>query len=434
MCRRGTRSTCDNKAQTEKRGIVMDFSDSAEQAEYRAAARAWLAEHAPRHEIGTISGMAAGVASEDDLKRGREWQALKAEAGWAGIHWPTEYGGQGLSQFHAILFNSEEARYELPIGFFSIGLRFCAPTLMAYASEGQKERYLPRLLRGEEIWCQLFSEPGAGSDLAGLRTRAVPDGDEWVVNGQKIWTTYAHLSDFGILVTRHDVTLPKHKGLTFFFVDMRSAGVEARPIKQISGSSSFNEVFFTDVRIPDSQRLGGVGEGWQVAITTLMHERLGASSADQPPDFHHAFELARGVRLESGPALADSAIRQRLADWYVASRGLELIHWRTLTALSHGGQPGPEASIRKLVAANKQAAIASFALDLQELGGVLADGDLSPQEALFQRCYLQCPGSRLAGGSDEVLRNILAERVLGLPGDIRVDRDRPFKEIPTGHN
>ncbi|MEE2776704.1 MAG: acyl-CoA dehydrogenase family protein [Acidobacteriota bacterium] len=406
----------------------MDFNDTPEQAEFRAEARAWLAANAPRFENSRSRGI-SGAASADDVARAKEWQALKAEAGWAGLHWPEAYGGRSLSRLHVVIYGQEESRYAVPSAFFVIGLNFCGPTMMEYATEEDKRRYLPKLLSGEEIWCQLFSEPVAGSDLAGLRTRADRDGDDWVINGQKIWNTYAHLADYGIMVTRHDPTLPKHKGLTYFFLDMHSAGVEPRPIKQIAGTSNFNEVFFTNVRIPDNQRLGEIGEGWSVALTTLMNERLGAASAALPPDVAHVLDLSRRVEIDGEPALQNAAVRQRLADWYIESKGLELVGARMVTALAQGATPGPEASIRKVVTASKTQSIASFGIDLQEMAGVLLDD--APDDALFQDAFLQSPGSRIAGGSDEILRNIIAERVLQLPGDIRVDRDVAFKDIPV---
>jgi acyl-CoA dehydrogenase len=409
----------------------MDFNDTPEQAAFREEARSWLAAKAPAYVNPRIAGI-AGTMNDEDLAQAKAWQALKAAEGWAGLHWPVEYGGRGLSRLHVVIYGQEEAQYAVPSGVFGIGLNFCAPTLMAFAEEDQKQRYLPKLLSGEEIWCQLFSEPAAGSDLAGLRTRAERDGDDWVVNGQKIWNTYAHIADYGILVTRHDPTLPKHKGLTYFFLDMHSAGVEARPIKQVAGTSNFNEVFFTNVRIPDAQRMGEVGEGWSVALTTLLNERMGAGSASMPPDFRHALDLARSTDTERGPAIDDPAVRQQLAEWYVESRGLELVGQRMLTAISRGQQPGPEASIRKLVAASKTQSIANFGIDLQEMGGILSDEASTAANALYQEAFLHSPGARIAGGSDEILRNILAERVLQLPGDIRVDRDVAFKDIPGG--
>ncbi len=307
----------------------------------------------------------------------------------------------------------------------------CIPTMMAYAKPTQLERHVRPALRGEEVWCQLFSEPAAGSDLAGLRTRAERDGRDWVINGQKIWTSGAHFSDFGIIVTRSDPAARKHDGLTFFFFDMKSPGVEVRRIKQISGTSNFNEVFFTDVRIPDDQRLGEVGAGWKVSLTTLMNERLAVGDAPGP-DFDDIFALAKRLELDDGPAVKNAAVRERLADWYVKQQGLKYTKFRTITALSRGQTPGPEASITKVVSANKLQEIASYGLDLMGMAGGVMDTDIAPLNAWFQEALLYSPGSRIAGGSDEILRNIIAERVLGLPPDIRVDKDLPFNELPKG--
>ena len=286
------------------------------------------------------------------------------------------------------------------------------------------------LARGEEVWCQLFSEPGAGSDLAGLRTRAVRDGDDWVVNGQKVWNSGAHFSDLGILITRTDASLPKHKGLTFFVVDMKTPGIDPRPIRQVPGTAEFNEVFLQNVRVPDSNRLGAVGSGWQVAITTLMGERFGTFVL--APDFPDIFALARQLEIDGEPAIAKADVRARLADWYVETEGVRLTHFRALTALSHGGQPGPEASIAKVVSAGKRQEISSFGADLQEMAGILVGGQEADPRGLFLEGFLASPGMRIAAGTDEILRNLIAERVLGLPGDVRVDRDRPFSEIPSG--
>jgi len=319
----------------------------------------------------------------------------------------------------------------VPRGVFEIGLGMCIPVLMVYGGAEHLERHVRPAMRGEEIWCQLFSEPSAGSDLAGLRTRAVRDGDDWVVNGQKIWTSGAHFSNYGILVTRTDPDVPKHAGLTFFFVDMKSPGIEVRRIKQISGGSNFNEVFFTDVRVPDGQRLGKVGDGWKVSITTLMTERLAVGDAPGP-DFNDIFALARTLELDEGPAVRNAAVREKLADWYVKTQGLKYTKFRTMTALSRGGTPGPEASITKLVSASKLQDIASYGIDLLGMAGAVMDPEVAPMQAWFQEALLYAPGLRIAGGSDEILRNIIAERVLGLPADIRVDKEVPFSQLKTG--
>ena len=403
----------------------MDFSDTQEEATFRAEVIAFLESHAKRKSGRVIETEAADAAY---LQKARDWQATKAKAGFAGITWPRRWGGRGGTPIQQVIYGQEETKFEVPRGVFEIGLGMCIPTLMAYAAKETAERYVGPALRGEEIWCQLFSEPAAGSDVAGLRTRAVRDGDDWVVNGQKIWTSGAHFSDYGLLLTRSDPAVPKHKGLSMFFLNMKAPGVEVRRIKQISGTSNFNEVFFTDVRIPDSQRLGDVGDGWKVALTTLMHERLAVGTLGGP-DFQDLLELARIVETDGKPALQNAAVRERLADWYIESKGLEYTKFRTITALSRGQMPGPESSIYKVVSATKLQEIANFALNLMDSGGLVNDPATAPMRAMFQQALLYSPGGRIAGGTDEILRNIIAERVLGLPGDIRVDRDKPFNEV-----
>ncbi len=411
----------------------MDFDDTREEAAFRAEVRQWLAANAELKSgaFETWQSRYPGRDGYEGLERAKAFQSKKALAGFAALHWPEEWGGRALPPVYQVIYSQEEARYLVPRGYFEIGLGMCMPTLFAFATDAQKRRFAPAALRGDEVWCQLFSEPGAGSDLAGLRTRAQIQGDQWVINGQKIWTSGAHWSDWAIVVARSDPKAAKHKGLTFFFLSMKSPGIETRRIKQISGASHFNEVYFTDVRIPDSQRLGAVGAGWGVAITTLMNERL--SSGDlRGPDFEEVFGLARGVSLEDGPALANASVRERLADIYVKTQGVRLTRFRTMTALSRGETPGPENSIGKLVNAPKAQDIASFAMDLLDMGGVVMDKDTAPLRAAFQESLLTSPGGRIAAGTDEILRNIIAERVLGLPQDVRVDRDLPFDQVPTG--
>src|SRR5919106_5727759 len=297
----------------------MDFTDTPEEAGFRNEARAFLEGHA-EPKRGAFETWQGRYPDREGLERAQDFQRKRADAGLAGLHWPKEWGGRGLSPIYQVIYAQEEARYLVPRGYFEIGLGMCMPTLFSYGTEEQRRRYAPPALRGDEVWCQLFSEPGAGSDLAGLRTRAVRDGDEWVINGQKIWTSGGHWADMAILVTRSDPKAPKHKGLTFFFLSMKTPGIEPRRIKQISGASHFNEVYLTDVRIPDSQRLGGVGAGWGVAITTLMNERL-SSGEYRGPDFEELFALARGLKLEDGPAVKNAAVRERLAGFYLKTQG-----------------------------------------------------------------------------------------------------------------
>ena len=410
----------------------MDFTDTAEESEYRAKARSFLKENAEPKSSGKRN-LASGWNKDEALGAARAWQARKAAGGFAGITMPTEYGGQGLSPILQVIYNQEEANYIAPRGVYEIGLGMCIPTMLAYATESQKQRYAPPALRGEEIWCQLFSESAGGSDLAGLRTRAERDGDDWVITGQKIWTSGAQFSDYAILVTRSDFDVPKHKGLTFFFLSMTSPGIEVRPIKQMSGAANFNEVYFTDVRVPDSQRLGAVGDGWKVSLTTLMNERFAVGVAP-PPDFDEIFDLVRDTELEDGPALDNAMVRDRLADWYVRQQGLKNAHFRTMTALSRGETPGPESSINKVVSAYKYQEVSFFGMEMQEMLGIITDPDIVAMDGLFQTGALSSPGYRIAGGTDEILRNIIAERILGLPQDIRVDKDVAFRDLPTGRD
>ena len=405
----------------------MDFNDTPEEAAFRAEVRTFLDANATRRDGGTPV-YRGRPADAELIPRAKAWQAKKAAAGFAGITWPKKWGGRGASPIQQVIYNQEEAGYLVPRGVFEIGLGMCIPTMMAYAAPEHLERYVGPALRGEEIWCQLFSEPSAGSDVAGLRTRAERDGDDWVINGQKIWTSGAHFSDYGILITRTDPNVPKHLGLTMFFLDMKSPGVEVRPIKQVSGASNFNEVFFTDVRIPDAQRLGKVGDGWKVSLTTLMNERLAVGDAPGP-DIEDIFALVRDLELDGAPAIRNAAVRDKLADWFVQAQGLKYTKFRTITALSRGQTPGPEASITKVVSATKLQDIASFGMDLLGMAGGVMDPEIAPMNAWFQEALLYAPGMRIAGGTDEILRNIIAERVLGLPGDIRVDKDLPFNQL-----
>lgn len=408
----------------------MDFNDTPEEAKFRADARAFLAANcSPKGS--DKERLSRRLSTDEYVKAAKAYQKKKAEAGFAGITWAKEQGGRGLPPIYAVIFNQEEGKFDAPSQPFAIGLGMCVPTVIAFSDDATKERYVAKALRGEEIWCQLFSEPGAGSDVAASKTKAVRDGDDWIINGQKIWTSNAYFSDWGMLVTRHDPDKPKHAGLTFFFVDMKTPGIEIRRIKQISGASNFCEVFFTDVRIPDSQRLGAVGEGWKVAMTMLMNERLVVGQAEGP-DYEDIAALARIVDLDGAPAIEDSAVRERLADWYIQQQGLKFTKFRTMTRLSRGETPGPEASITKLVSATKLQEIAAAGMDLLGMSGAVMDTRVAPMQAWFQEALLYAPGKRIAGGTDEILRNIIAERVLKLPADARADKDVSFRDIATG--
>ena len=409
----------------------MDFNDTPQEAEFRAKCRAWLEANAELKTKKTNSAKNMNVGNKSLLEAAAEWQKKKYDAGWAMIHWPKEFGGIGATPIERIIWAQEESKFNVPKGVYEIGLGMAGPVMMEYATDEQKERYLPPMAEGKEIWCQLFSEPSAGSDVAGLRSKAVQDGENWIVNGQKVWTSGAHFSDFGILVVRHDPSLEKHKGLTFFFVDMKSPGIEVKPIKQITGGSSFNEVYFTDVEIPDSQRLGEIGDGWKVAITTLMNERLAVGDAGGA-DVEDAFRWAKTQDNLGEPLLTNKAARESIADWYCEKSGLKNTKLRTMSALSRGETPGPEASITKIVSAGKLQDIGNFGIDSLDMAGMLKTENDDIRG--FQNAWLGAPGLRIAGGTDEILRNIIAERVLGLPQDPRADKGVAFKDIPSGNS
>jgi len=401
----------------------MDFEDTREEAAFRKEANDWLAENIPSE---------AALAGLDSIGRAKFWQKRMFDAGWACITWPKEHGGRDATPIQSVIWDQEQGKFATPnTGMFGIGHGMCAPTMMAWAADEQNNRYMPKLASGEEVWCQLFSEPAGGSDLAALRTKAEKDGDEWVINGQKIWTSGAHFSDYAIIVLRTDPNVPKHQGLSYFFLDMHSPGIEVKPIKQISGAANFNEVYFTDVRVSDAQRLGAVGQGWQVALSTLMNERASIGAGGGGVAFDSVFTLAQKVNLGDKPAIEDSGVRRKLADWYIQEAGLRYTGYRSLSALSRGDIPGPENSIGKLVGGPKQQDMASFALDLMETNGAIWDEDMSEAAGLFQSTYMDSPGLRIAGGTDEIMANIIAERVLGLPQDVRVDKGIPFSEVPT---
>jgi alkylation response protein AidB-like acyl-CoA dehydrogenase len=407
----------------------MDFNDAPEEAAFRAEARAWLEK--------TLSAPNAKtnlrVEGPEAMKAAKEYQKKKAEAGYAGLTWRKEVGGRELPPIFSVIFGQEEQKFQAPVGPFAIGLGMCIPTVIAFHSPEKIKRYVGPALRGQEIWCQLFSEPSAGSDVAGLKTRAVKDGDDWVINGQKVWTSGAHYSDYGILLARTNPEKEKHKGLTMFVLNMKAPGVEVRPIHQMSGGSNFNEVYFNDVRISDSERLGEVGNGWNVALVTLMNERL-AVGGSMGPEYGEILELARNTPSPSGKGMLiqDQAFREKLAGWYVSAEGYTLGKFRTMTALSKGQTPGPESSIGKILNANRMQDLANAAIEAEDHFGIISDPSIAAMQGAFHNAYMWAPGLRIAGGTDEILRNIIAERVLGLPQDVRVDKGVAYKDLPSG--
>ncbi len=407
----------------------MDFNDSPEEASFRNEARAWLEKTLQQPKAGTN----ARLEGPEAMQIAKGYQAKKSAAGYAGLTWRKEVGGREMPPIFSVIFSQEEQKFQAPVAPFAIGLGMCLPTVIAFHSPEKIKRYVGPALRGEEIWCQLFSEPSAGSDVAGLKTRAVRDGDDWVINGQKVWTSGAHYSDYGILLARTNPEKEKHKGLTMFVLNMKAAGVEVRPIHQMSGGSNFNEVYFSDVRIPDSERLGEVGSGWSVALVTLMNERL-AVGGSSGPEYTEILELARNTPSPSGKGtlIQDQAFRERLASWYVSAEGYTLGKYRTMTALSKGQTPGPESSIGKILNANRMQDLANAAIEAEDHYGIIADPSLAAIQGAFHNAYMWAPGLRIAGGTDEILRNIIAERVLGLPQDVRVDKGVAYKDLPSG--
>ncbi|WEK42399.1 MAG: acyl-CoA dehydrogenase family protein [Candidatus Sphingomonas colombiensis] len=401
----------------------MDFNDTPEEAAFRADARAWLNANAPAHEV------AEGVKLDDadEVRRGRAWQRALYDGGFAGITLPKALGGRGGTVIEGVVFAEEEARHRLPKGpYMGIGLGMAIPVIGKHGNDAQRARFIDRTLKGELTWCQLFSEPSAGSDLANLRTKAVRDGDDWIINGQKVWSSWAHESDWGILVVRTDPTVPKHKGLTFFVVDMKTPGVEVRPIKQISGASDFNETFLTDVRIPDANRIGAVGEGWACCMTVLMGERLGSGSSKSAmtPIIEYAAATPRGM----GTALDSSAVRLALADALAEERGGKYFEARLRTMVSRGENPGALAGMVKLAYAGRQQRALGLAMEIRGPEALApAAGDTATRELHYD--YIWSTVMRIAGGADEVLKNQIAERVLGMPGDVRFDKNVPFDQL-----
>lgn len=408
----------------------MDPHDSPDEAAFRASAVEFLTANASPIPDYTVapSAIVAEWSTDEEAQRladAKAWQQLKYDAGWAGISWPTEYGGRGGSLVESIIFSQEEGRFDVPHDALIVGLGWCGPAVMVHGSEPQRQRHLPPLLRGDEVWCQLFSEPEAGSDLAGLRTTAVRDGDEWVVSGQKVWTTFAQHADWGLCIARHDPDAPKHRGLTAFMVDMRGPGIETRPLRQMTDSQNFNEVFMDDVRVPDTSRIGEVGDGWRVVISTFMWERLGALTGGD-----RILEGLRRLIRESGRA-DDLEVRVRYAELHARAEALRFTMLRLMTAISQGRMPGPEGSVMKLGATSVLTDVYDLAIDVLGVDGMLV-GKQAPWAGEWHAGLLGTPGLRIGGGTDEVQRNIIGERVLGLPGDIRVDKSVPFREIPAG--
>jgi acyl-CoA dehydrogenase len=394
----------------------VDFDDTPEEAAFRAGARAWLEANAFRRggpddfATGHFSGE---IDTADYVKRCRWWQGQLHDAGWAGIAWPKAFGGRGGKPIEEAIFAEEQARFGVSVGVFAVAHGMVAPTLMQHGTPEQQARFLGPMLRGEELWCQLFSEPEAGSDLASLRTRAVRDGDEWVIDGQKVWTSYAHHAEWGVLIARSGEGDTKHEGITYFVVDMRTPGIEIRPLRQLNGEAHFNEVFLSGVRIPADQVIGEPGKGWKVAVTTLSNERVaiaGGSGMSDPERLRH---LAEQLGVGSDPLF-----RQRFARVHTRNEILRYLKLRTRTAMSRGERAGPEASIMKLFYATFVKDLADLAIGVQGPHGQLLHPDAA-SGGMFQQKFFNAVQASIGGGTDQIQRNIIGERVLGLPREPR---------------
>lgn len=408
----------------------MNFDDTPEEAAFRTEVRAWL-ETASRR-LGS-DGARPRREGGERLACARDYQRRKFERGYSGMTLPREVGGGGRQAIHQIIFQQEEANFdnfEVP-EIFGVGLAMCLPTILSHGEAAHKERFLRPGLRGDEIWCQLFSEPTGGSDAAAARTSAVRDGGRWILNGQKTWTSGAHFADLGLITTRTDPSAPKHAGMTVFILDMRARGVVTRPIHQMSGESDFNEVFLTDVEVCDSMRVGGVNEGWKVAIATLMHERAGIGGRARDLGWRRLMSMASTPGPGGVRPIDDARIGERIVDAWLVEFGAQLLGYRAMTALSRGETPGPEQSILKMVRAPQLQRNAYLAFGMAEASGVLTGDIMGAGWREVEHAWTFGAGIRIAGGSDEILRNIVAERVLGLPGDIRVDKATPFNETPV---
>jgi alkylation response protein AidB-like acyl-CoA dehydrogenase len=396
--------------------------------DYRREARRWLETQAV--EFGWAARR--GLTEEQDLAAARRYQHAKFDAGYAGIHWPVAFHGQGLTPLHKLVFEQEEMPFGMPMGYFGVSLGISVPVVMRFAQDQDwaRERVLAAL-KGDEIWCQLFSEPSGGSDLAAARTKAETDGNGWKLNGQKLWTTWAQHSDYGVIVARNDPTVPKHKGLTYFWLDMHAPGVTVRPIKLAAGDSHVNEVFFDDVRLDDGQRLSPVGGGFATAMATLMIERYSASDpAGFGPPLDHFIALAREVRIDGKPGIEDGRIRSTIARTYALRAGLEAINTRAMLMMEAGMEPGPEGALNKLVSVRSRQKLSELALDLLGPLGLQWDPHAYLKED-WAMSWMSAPTMRIAGGADEMLLNTIAEKVLGLPQDHRPDKGVPFNQIPA---
>ncbi len=397
----------------------MDLDDTPEQAAYRAQVRGWLQEHAS--EAPVLQGPGALQDEDQIIAARRAWQGKLAEGGLAGVTWPKEYGGQGLGPIEQVICNQEIGRAGVPGILDAIGVGMLGPTIIAHGSDEQKSRYLGPMLHGDEVWCQLFSEPAAGSDLAAVQARArLQDDGSWRLSGQKVWTTNAQFASYGLLLARTDADVPKHKGLTMFIVPIDGEGVTVRGLRQISGEAEFNEVFFDDVPLDAGAVVGGVGNGWGTALTTLMYERVTIGLGGEGLGYN-ATRFAAAIASDAH-ARRDSAVRHALGEISSELLAVRFTGYRTLTALQQGQIPGPEAGLAKVTIVNGAIKAGDLIADVRGPGALGEDSEWA-----YMISFL--PGLKSAGGTEEILRNTIGERVLGLPPEPRLDKGIPFSEL-----
>jgi alkylation response protein AidB-like acyl-CoA dehydrogenase len=392
----------------------MDFAFSAKEEAFRQELRVWLKENLPQE---TPADPQPGAP--EHLRFLRQWQKKVYEGGWAGISWPQEYGGRGATLIERVIFDQEMALHKAPPLINVLGLEIIGPTLMHYGTEEQKKRYLAKILSSEDIWCQGYSEPGSGSDLGSLRTRAVDQGDYFVVSGQKVWTSLAFFAERCLLLVRTNPDVPKHQGLSCLLVDMKSPGITVRPLRTLTGDAEFNEVFFDEVRVPKENLLGSKDEGWKVIITSLMYERQGIGfyfTFGLQRAFTELVQMAKGISQHGQPVAKMPSFRQKLAQAYIDSELLKLNNFRALTRMLRGELAGPEGSISKLHWAESNQRLQELALDLEGPLSLLGRGsEWAVDNGYWQYGFLRSRANSIEGGTSEIQRNILAERVLGLP-------------------
>ncbi len=396
----------------------MDFTLTPEQEAFRSHVRAWLKDNMPREWTSRVMA-SSDVPRPEAYDFLRRWQRRLYEAGFIGLTWPKEYGGRGLTFMEELILHEEMAAAKAPPILNILGVGMGGPTIIAYGTEAQKKRYPAKILSCEEIWCQGYSEPNAGSDLASLQTRAVKDGEHWVINGQKVWTSLAHISDWMMLLARTDTEAPRHKGITYFLLDMHAAGVTVKPLRQITGDPEFNEVFFDNVRVHESQVLGGVNNGWQVGLTTLMYERLALGFGLQVRlriALDGLVELARRMEKQGRTLTKDPVMRQKLAQLWIDTECLKYTGARAITKLLRGEMPGPEASTGKMIWVETHQKLQELAMEIEGPYSQLMRGsDWALEGAVWQYTFLRSRANSIEGGTTEVQKNIIGERLLGLP-------------------